>query len=237
MMAGHAVMLAGASGLVGTRVLAGLLDRDAQDVRVVVPSRRALAPSDERVGVVEHALDDATLDAALADKVATGFAGRKPTAFACCLGSTIAASGSRVAFADVDLRLVLRLARIARALGARQALAVTSVGAHPRSRNFYLATKGEVERGLASAGFERVDLLRPGLLLGARRESRPAEALMRALAPLYNPVLGGPLRRYRAIPADTVARALVALVGADEPGVYVHENDELARRAGLGSWR
>lgn len=230
---GHAVLLAGASGLVGTRLVAELLASDAPDLRVVVPSRRPLQARDARVRVVEHPLGEAGRDAELEAKLRAAFEGRAPDAFACCLGTTIAVAGSRDAFAAVDLKLVLRFAQLAHMLGAQHAIAVTSVGAHPRSGNFYLRTKGAAEAGLAAAGFARVDLLRPGLLLGVRRESRPAEAIMRTLAPAWNPLLRGPLRRYRAIAADTVARAIVALIGAQEPGVYVHENDEIIRRAGL----
>ena len=40
------------------------------------------------------------------------------------------------------------------------------------------------ERGLAELGFERLDLLRPGLLLGERGERRLAEGLGQRLAPL-----------------------------------------------------
>jgi len=227
-----AVLLAGATGLVGSQVLAALLARAEPGQRIVVPSRRPLEPRDDRVLVVEHALGDAAQDAVLADKLGAAFAGAAPDAFACCLGTTIAVAGSREAFAAVDLDLPLRIARIAHGLGARQALAVTSVGADAASRNFYLRTKGEVEAGLVATGFARVDLLRPGLLLGARSESRPTEKLMAKLAPAWNPLLPGPLRRYRAIAADSVARALVALIGAAEAGAFVHGNDALLRLAG-----
>jgi uncharacterized protein YbjT (DUF2867 family) len=76
-------------------------------------------------------------------------------------------------------------------------------------------------------GFDRLDLLRPGLLLGERDESRPGEAIARALTPLTNPLLRGPLRRYRGIAADDVAAAAAALLGRDEPGRHVHEYADL----------
>ena len=41
-----------------------------------------------------------------------------------------------------------------------------------------------------------------GLLLGDRRESRPAEASARVVAPVFNPLLLGPLAKYRAVRAD-----------------------------------
>lgn len=228
---GRAVLLAGASGLIGASVLEALLDGDDPATCVVVPSRRALAVGDPRVRVVEHALADPDEDTKLADALREAFAGRVVDAYVCCLGTTIAVAGSQAAFVAVDRELPMRLATIAKSLGARHAIAVTSVGADPRSRNFYLRTKGELEADLAAAGFARVDFLRPGLLLGARSESRPTEALMRSLAPVWNPLLAGSLRRYRAIRADAVASAAVALLGEDAPGVHVHEHDELLRRA------
>ena len=228
---GRAILLAGASGLIGAHVLEALLGAADPALRVVVPARRALASRDSRVRVVEHALADPGQDARLAEALRSALDGRALEAYVCCLGTTIAVAGSQAAFVAVDRELPMRLAAIAKSLGARHAIAVTSVGADPRSRNFYLRTKGELEADLAAAGFARVDFLRPGLLLGSRSESRPTEALMRSLAPIWNPLLAGSLRRYRAIRADSVARAAVALLDSVAPGVHVHEHDELLRRA------
>ena len=119
---------------------------------------------------------------------------------------------------------------------------VSSVGADARARAFYLRVKGEMEEALAALGFDRVDALRPGLLLGPRGgERRPGERLGILLSPLVNPWLVGPLDRYRAIPADIVATAAAACLQQTAPGRFVHENAAvraLARRwtgdAGLG---
>lgn len=108
---------------------------------------------------------------------------------------------------------------------------MSSVGANPRSGSFYLRVKAEAERGLAEQNFPRVDILRPGLLLGDRGESRPFEQMARVLAPVYNPLLVGPLSRYRAIPAATVADAVVALARGGGNGWYVHEFNAIKRAA------
>lgn len=217
------MLLAGASGLVGQQVLSHLLAH-ADGPRVLAPVRRALAVRSPRLAVVVSDLslaDDAALSARLHD------ASPKIDAYVCCLGSTLRKAGSREAFLAVDRDLVLRLASIARGLGARQAIVVSSVGASAQSGNFYLRVKGETERALNEMGFDRVDLLRPGLLLGERDESRPGEAIARALTPFTNPLLRGPLRRYRGIAASDVAAATVALLGRDEPGRFAHENADL----------
>lgn len=222
-----AVLLAGASGLVGSSVLSRLLSQPIGP-RVLAPVRRPLdarsvrlvAPvSDLSPGADQELLQRLRTEAPAID------------AYLCCLGTTIKAAGSREAFLAIDRDLVLRFAAMARELGARQAILVSSVGASAQSGNFYLRVKGETERSLAEMGFERVDLLRPGLLLGERSESRPGEAFARALTPLTNPFLRGPLRRYRGIAADDVAAAAVALLGNGEPGRHVHENEALVALA------
>jgi uncharacterized protein YbjT (DUF2867 family) len=221
------VLLAGASGLVGRQVLAQLLAQ-AEGPRVLAPVRRALPEHSPRLVTVVSELAAAD-DAALTERL--GLAEARIDAYVCCLGSTIRKAGSREAFLAVDRELVLRLATVARALGARQAIVVSSVGASAQSGNFYLRVKGETERALAEMGFERVDLLRPGLLLGDRDESRPGEAFARAITPFTNPLLRGPLRRYRGIAAGDVAAAAVALLGRDEPGRHAHENADLVALA------
>lgn len=224
MNARRAVLLAGATGLVGGRVLARWLEA-GDGPMVVAPVRRPLPFGHPRLHALVGQWDGDALAAALAAK------GASLDAYACCLGTTIRQAGSREAFLAVDRDLVLALGEIARGLGARQALLVSSVGASAQSGNFYLRVKGEAERGLAAQGFERVDCLRPGLLLGERAERRRAEGLGQRLAPLANPLMRGPLRRYRAIGADTVAGAIVALAGREAAGRFVHEYDALVALA------
>lgn len=215
------VLLAGATGLVSGQVLARLLAR-ADGPVVLAPSRRPLAISHARLRPLPAMPDPAGLAEA---------AGGPLAAYVCCLGTTIRRAGSREAFLAVDRDLVLGLAELARGQGARQAVLVSSVGASAQSNNFYLRVKGEAERGLAALGFDRVDCLRPGLLLGERAESRPAEALGQRVAPVLNPLLRGPLRRYRAIAADDVAAAAVALLGQPGEGRFVHEHAALVELA------
>ena len=114
-------------------------------------------------------------------------------------------------------------------------IVVSSVGADSGSSNFYLRTKGEMEVELRKAGLRRLDVLRPGLLLGRRRESRPLERLAAVLAPVMNLFLHGGLRKYRAIDASTIADAIFALSQQRSAGRFAHEYDAMLyaiRRAG-----
>ena len=222
------VLLAGASGLVGGHVLARLLAAPAGP-RVLAPVRRPLSVAHPRLDAV--VVDLAGDVVALRERLRA--AAPTVSAYVCCLGTTIRDAGSREAFVDVDRELVLRLADVARDLGARHAVLVSSVGASAQSGNFYLRVKGEGERGLAALGFDRVDVLRPGLLLGERAQHRRGEAIARRLAPAFNPLLRGRLARYRAIPADDVAAAAVALLSQDTDGVFVHEHASLSGLAAI----
>lgn len=209
------VLLAGGTGLVGRAVTRDLLARP--EVRLTSLVRRPSIPQ-------ECAID---FEALVADP-AGAVAGRIDVAIS-CLGTTIRTAGSQAAFRRVDHDYVLALARAARAQGARQFLLVSSVGAG--GRNFYLSVKGEIERAVQTLGFARVDIVRPGLLLGARGERRPGEAIGQALAPVLNPLLLRGLAKYRGIAAETVAAAIVRLAGAFDSGAHVHHNPELERLA------
>ncbi|HEX2081320.1 MAG TPA: NAD(P)H-binding protein [Longimicrobium sp.] len=214
-------LLLGATGLVGGRVLDLLLD-DPAFGRVVVLGRRTV--DREHPGLEQHAADLGRVE-----EHADLF--RVDDVF-CCLGTTIRTAGSQEAFRRVDHDYVVDSARVAAAAGARRYLLVTAAGADRRSRFFYNRVKGDAEEGVRAQPFEGVVILRPSLILGPRAERRPAEALAQRVAPALAPLLVGPLRRYRAVEADAVARAMVRLAKERPRGVRVVENDEILQIGG-----
>lgn len=144
------------------------------------------------------------------------------------LGTTWKKAGSWPAFEAVDHDAVLGFARAARRAGARQFVVMSSVGATPRTRHRYLALKGRVEHSLGEIGFERLDILQPGLLRGARgADRRVGERIGILVSPLANLLLRGRLDRFAAIDASTVAAAMSALVGAEGHGTFVHRNRQI----------
>lgn len=144
-----------------------------------------------------------------------------------CVGTTMKKAQSKGGFRRVDYDYVLAFAKAARRFGARQFILVSSVGASRAKSSYYLAVKAEIEGAIARLGYERFDIIRPGLLLGNRREPRLGERIAMALMPLVSPFLRGRLSALRATRADTVARAIVALAGAPGHGRFVHHNREL----------
>lgn len=217
------VLLIGGSGLVGRALAERLAARP--EIRLDLLLRHPPQALDATV------FANASLTAALESWRAAGSA---CDVFVSALGTTRSIAGSIEAFARIDRDLVMQVARAARASGARQAVIVSSVGADARSRNAYLRVKGELEQGVAALGFERCDILQPGLLLGARpgQAARPAERFGQWLAPFVNPLLVGPLARYRAIEATVVASAAATWTGAAGAGVHRHGGRELSAGAG-----
>ncbi len=229
------LLLAGATGLVGGAVVRERLTDPNWQGRIIAPVRRALSVTDSRVIPIIAPLPDSKYDSELVAQVSDRLGGAAIDAYLCCLGTTLKTAGSREGFIAVDRELVLRLAKLSYDLGARRAILVSSVGASRQSANFYLRVKGEVEDEIAKIGFERLDIMQPGLLLGARGEQRTGEAIAQALSPLYNPLLiGAKLRRYRSIAASDVAKAMVRLSEATEAGQYVHEHDAILALAEAG---
>ena len=149
----------------------------------------------------------------------------------CCLGTTMKRAGSRPAFRQVDFTYVVSLAGLALGRGAKQFLLVSSLGANPNSPVFYSRVKGETEAAVTALPFEGRQIFRPSILLGERAEHRPGEragiVVMRGLSF----ALQGPLRKYRPIGADTVARAMVRVALAAPRGVNIFESSEIERLA------
>ena len=128
-----------------------------------------------------------------------------------CLGTTIAKAKSQAAFRRVDHDYVLALAKAAKALGARRFILVSSVGAKAGSGNFYLSVKGGIEAAVAALGFDRLDILRPGLILGPRADRRPAEEWAQRAAAWLNPVVKAIAPDYAAVRAEDVAAKICDL--------------------------
>jgi uncharacterized protein YbjT (DUF2867 family) len=213
-MNSRTAVVLGASGLVGSFCLRALVD-DPDYSRVVTFGRREL-PVFTRAKVAQRVGD-------LESLTAEDFRGAQDVF--CALGTTIRKAGSQAAFRHVDLDLPLRSAREALNAGVEQFIVVSSVGADAESKNFYLRTKGKLERELARLPFKAVHILRPSLLIGKRAEFRLAEAIAMALAPALDLVTLGALRKYHSVRAETVGRAMVAAAKQSASGALVDEYD------------
>jgi uncharacterized protein YbjT (DUF2867 family) len=221
---GRVALLAGASGLVGSRLLPLLLGATEYS-RVLALTRRPLLLDHARLAnrVVRF---DAGLEKQLAGL-------RCHDAFF-CLGTTLREAGGREGFRAVDQDLVMKVARIAQAAGAERLVVMSSVGANEASKNFYLRVKGETERGLERLQIGALDIMQPGLLLGMRRNVRPLEFLLQGVFWCINPLLFGSLARYRGMAAGDVAASMLGAARGGRRGVNRYGVSEMHSLAVAG---
>lgn len=209
----RSAIVAGASGLVGDRVLRRLLAGATYD-RVVAFVRGP-------INVTHRKLEQRTVDY---ERMGRMSAFPRADDVFCCLGTTIKKAGSEEAFHKVDVGYVARLAEVSVRAGANQFLLVSSVGASAQSGNFYLRCKGEAEDMVRTLPYKGVQIFRPSFLVGHRREERAGEAVASAAARLFSFAMIGPASRYRPIRADDVAKAMVAVAEESPPGIHVYES-------------
>lgn len=205
------ILILGASGQVGQELLALALGHP--DVtRVVAPTRQPLPghPKLENPQVdYEQLPPDAPwwrADMAL-----------------CALGTTLRRARSRAGFYRVDHDYVLAAAQLIQRAGTPVFGLVSSLGANPDSRVFYLRVKGEIEQDLDALAFPSLIMIRPSLLVGGPRASaRPVEALGLFAAKWLSALLP---RKYRAVTTQAVALNLFQACREARPGVHIIESD------------
>ncbi|WP_079423351.1 NAD(P)H-binding protein [Streptomyces katrae] len=215
----RSALLAGATGLVGGQLLARLL-RDPRYGRVTVLARRPLGLEHPRLDV--RVVDFAGLGA---DDVPAG------ADVYGALGTTIRQAGSQEAFREVDQHHTVRVAALARDAGAERIAVVSSVGAGSGSRAFYLRVKGDMEADVTALGFRQTEFFRPSFILGRRPTHRRGEGLGSSAATVLAPLLAGPARAYRPVPAGRLAAAMIAALAEDRPGVRVRTYEDFVALA------
>lgn len=218
--------LVGATGLIGRRLIE--VTSAGDDARIVGIARREVdLPKGARVEmfIAETGRWGEVLEAV------------KPRALICALGTTWRKAGrDEEAFRAVDYDLILSTARAAVAAGIPNMVMISSSGADPYSKSFYMKVKGETERDVSKVGLKRLDILQPGLLIGDRPgDQRPLEAIAQFASPLLNPLMPRKWSSYRSIDATIVAEAALGLSLRKAAGRYTHGNDAIKRAA--REWR
>lgn len=210
-------LIAGASGLVGGHCLRLLLESDRYS-QVISIGRRDLP-------LIHPKLDQQVIDF---DRLGSYTRELVADDIYCCLGTTIKQAGSKEAFYKVDFTYVTQLAKITAGKNATQFLVVSATGADAKSFIFYNQVKGKMEQDVKEQGFNDVHIFQPSLLLGEREEERTGEELATRIMKPLSSLMVGPLRKYKPIEAETVARAMVYAASQDQEGIYTRASDEIA---------
>lgn len=144
----------------------------------------------------------------------------------CTLGVGQPSKVSKQQFLKVDRDAVLQFAGECREAGIRHFQLLGSIGASPKSRSFYLRSKGELEHGLRSLRFERLSLFRPSMILTPTNRYGWMQAITLKVWPLLTPLLVGRWRKYRGIEVEKLGRAFALNVFEDKDGSEVLRWDD-----------
>ncbi len=216
------VVMLGATGAVGSQT-ARVLEAMPGMERLTLLGRRRL---EEVSGdfIVQHAVDIFKPDSY------AGHLSGHQTAI-CTLGVGQPSKFSKQEFVRIDKLAVLDFASSCRQAGVRHFQLLGSVGAHADSRSFYLRTKGELEAGLAELGFDRLSLFQPSMILTPTNRYGFSQGVTLAVWPWLEPLLIGPLKKFRGIPVAKLGRAIANNIRFSKSGPETLHWDDFNRLA------
>lgn len=210
----------GATGLTGSKLVDQLIS-DARYKEIIVFVRRKYTIENPKITVklVDFSIPQSFLEDISGDDLF------------CCLGSTMKQSNnSHTAFRAVDIDLIVKIAEMASLNQVSSFIVVSSIGASPTSRNFYLRTKGKMEARLKKIAFKNLIIVRPSILLGARNDKRTFEKVGQTMAKLFGFAFIGKLKKYRGIDARNLAKTMIYLANQNQ-GTAIVGNDRLLQIA------
>ena len=214
-MQGKTAAVIGASGLIGGELVNNLLSDDRFQ-QVYLLGRR---PS----GFTHSKISEFVVDFSDSDALKRALSGVE--IIFCAIGTTLKkVKGDQQLYRQIDFDIPLKAASAGKEMGAKQFLLVTAFGANSKSRNFYLRLKGEVEEAIHALHLPVFSVFHPSVLLGKRKENRPAERLAVLLLPYVEWMF--PFN-YRTIKASTVAKSMVAAAAKNTEGKAVYNRKEM----------
>ena len=219
------VCLAGASGLVG-RELMQILAHVEGIAKIIALTRSPL-------GKIPPHVDNLIVNF---DQIENHSHSLHADIFVCCLGTTLKKAGSKKEFERVDFDYALKFAKVAESVGAKKLLIITSMGADSESFFFYNRVKGQIENAVKKLAIPQIEIFRPSLIIGNRKEQRLAEEWAQKFSPVFNALCIGPLQKYRSITATDIAKAMAIASMNYNVGLFVYSSDEIQKIAsGLNS--
>jgi nucleoside-diphosphate-sugar epimerase len=190
-------IIIGATGLVGGFILKEVLnDNYFSEVRIFVRRPTGIINSKLKE-IVSPMIDFTFLSSEIQGDVLFN-----------ALGTTIKQARSQTEQQRIDRDMPIAFAQFASGNGAKMMLNVSSVGASMKG-GFYLKTKAEMENGTEKFFPQAIYHFRPSFLTGKRQEFRLAEKIASVAMKVIDPVLTGSSKKYRSMPADKLAKAMV----------------------------
>ena len=216
----YKAIIAGATGLIGSSLLTILLNEPTYaEVTVLVR---------KKTGISHTKLTEIIVDYDNLDDFAGDINGH---ALFCCIGTTKKKTPDLTDYYKIEHDYPVKLGQLAVKNGVKQYHYVSSIGADKDSAAYYTKYKGQTEYDLQQLNLPSLHIYRPSILVGERKDNRPMEKFATGLLYIINPLLIGSLKKYRSIPAKTVAMAMYKQSINSEEGVFIHPSDQIKQIA------
>lgn len=216
----YKVILIGASGLIGSNLLPRLIaSEEISDILLI--QRRALKINSDKVRQLIINFEDLNKH----------FSDIQSDIIFSCLGTTRAETPDPNLYRKIDFEYPLNIARCGLKNGISQFHIVSSIGADASSSNSYLKLKGELENELKKLKYPSLHIYQPSYLTGKRNKSRIADKIISPLIRLIDPLLIGPIKKYRSISAEIVTQAMLNQSLKDLIGSFTYESIQLEQLA------
>ncbi|MBQ4805211.1 NAD(P)H-binding protein [Aquimarina sp. MMG015] len=197
---GKTAIILGATGLTGRILLASLLD-DSRYTKIKLFSRKAIGISHSKIE--EHLINVLQLKS-----IADNF---KADEVFCCIGTTNSKTPDKGLYRSIDFGIPVTAAQLCVQNKIETFIVISALGADSDSKIFYNRTKGEMEEAILAFEIPKTHILQPSLISGKRNEKRAGEYFFKQFMKILNPLLFGPLKKYRSIHPTTIASAMIWL--------------------------
>ncbi|PVX50818.1 putative NAD(P)-binding protein [Balneicella halophila] len=196
MMAKTAILLGG-TGLTGRHLLELLLNSAEYD-KIKVYTRRP-------TGVKHSKLQETICDLLELEEQESSFYG---DVVFCCIGTTKKKTPDKKKYKAIDYGIPSTASRLASKNKIGTFVVISALGADKGSYIFYNKTKGQMEEAVLASAIKNTLIYRPSFIYGEREENRIGEKIGIRIAKVFNPLLIGKLKKYKAISATNLAKAM-----------------------------
>ena len=141
-----------------------------------------------------------------------------------CIGTTKKETPIKDVYRKIEYDILVAIAKIAKKNNINSFIYVSSLGSNPTTKNTYLRNKGQVEEALKILNFHKLSIIRPSLLLGPRNTLRLGEFILQKVFKSLSFLFRGSLKKYAAIDAENVARAMINISKRNLKDVYFDSN-------------
>ena len=211
----NTAVIIGATGAVGKEIVNEILSGEYYN-RVYILGRNSISklPDDSRLAKIIIDFDNIDFDMDILEN-ADVFAS---------LGTTIKTAGSKENQRKIDVDYTVNFAKLCEGK-VRSFNVVSAIGANSKSKNFYNSLKGELEDKLKEMNLRTLRIFQPSLLISKRDDNRFLEEIFMKVAPIFQFVLKGKIKKYSPIEASLLGKVLVRFATENKgKGTYTYND-------------